>query len=916
MRLRWRLTILMLAITLVPAGFITTLTYIQAKLELQNARTSSLEKIADLKVGRIESFFAERISNAKTLQTNPLIITSFSLFAQLATDDPIFLSTKAQLDRQLNVMSEVYGFIDIMLANKEGIVIYTSNTLHSDIEVGRPLQVSYAADLLEQGSKRVYISPIFRNHLTEGNLQIAIATPLHTPTGELLGIAVLEVDMLPVYQFIQDTTGLGETGETLAGINKGDHALFVNTLRYDPDSALKRKAIFGSNTALPMQEALHRRPSAGISIDYRGKEILAAWRYIPLLKWGLVVKVDTEEAFKAIAWLGQVTIFFGILISILVAVTAWFIARSITKPIQVLEQGAKEIGEGNLNIRLNTGTNDEVGSLSRTFDAMAHRLKETTASRDELNQEVIERKTASKALVEKAKELNFQKYALDEHAIVSITDVRGDITYANNKLCHISGFSREELLGQNHRILKSDEHSQQFYKDLWRTIANGEPWHGEIRNFKKSGGKYWVQATIVPFLNERGKPFQYIAIRTDITLRKEKEKIALIAQEAAEKASQAKSEFLANMSHEIRTPMNAILGLSELAIETELNNTQHDYIDKVHRSAKSLLGIINDILDFSKIEAGHLDMELTDFRLEDVLDNLKNVLSLKTDETGVMLAFDVPSDIPMALIGDPLRLGQILINLGGNATKFTEAGMVEISVKSVSQSDNQINLQFSIKDTGIGMSTAQQAQLFTAFNQADSSTTRKYGGTGLGLAISQHLVEMMGGKIWVESAEGIGSTVYFTVNMGVQQNTLSSEQHKQQKADVINQAVEQLRGARILLVEDNEFNQVLALHVLSSNGLTPTLAKNGQQALEILGSQDFDGVLMDCQMPVMDGYVATQEIRKQAKYRDLPVLAMTANAMAGDQEKALEAGMNAHIAKPFTRDVLFTAMAQWIRLDK
>jgi PAS domain S-box-containing protein len=429
------------------------------------------------------------------------------------------------------------------------------------------------------------------------------------------------------------------------------------------------------------------------------------------------------------------------------------------------------------------------------------------------------------------------------------------------------------------------------------------------------GKVIWIRAVADIARDEHGQITNVYGMCQDVTEQKQHEEELAAAKDSAEAASQSKSEFLANMSHEIRTPMNAILGLSELALESGLSGNNRSYIDNVHRSAKSLLGVINDILDFSKIEAGQLDMETISFRLEDVFSDLENLLRLKTDETGVKLLFDWPKTITPALVGDPLRLGQILINLGNNAAKFTQAGEIIISMRVLGQNKNQLKLHFSVKDTGIGMTPEQQAKLFQAFNQADSSTTRKYGGTGLGLTISKHLVEMMGGELWAESKQGVGSTFHFTINLGFQKNIAKSNQFKELRSSRVEQAIAQLHGAKILLVEDNQVNQMLALHVLRNNGLVPTLAENGQQALDMLESQGFDGILMDCQMPIMDGYAATKEIRKQEKYRDLPILAMTANAMAGDKEKVLAVGMNAHISKPFTRDELFTTMAQWIGLD-
>ncbi|NOQ80323.1 MAG: PAS domain S-box protein, partial [Gammaproteobacteria bacterium] len=659
--------------------------------------------------------------------------------------------------------------------------------------------------------------------------------------------------------------------------------------------------------------------------------------------------------------------------------------------------------------------------------------------------------TANNKLSETSKELNFQIKALNSHAIVSGTDVKGNIIHVNERFCEISGYSAEELIGQNHRVVKSDEHSKAFFIELWQTIASGEIWQGEIKNKAKDGHFYWVNATIVPLLNSQNKPFRYIAIRTDITrrkkmeeeinkshrflqsmtdamgegvytldqygictsvnpefehltgwkkedivgqnlhelihfqtidgvfvpvhecpthksikngikyvsedeyfthingtlfpvsiisvplyennevvgsvsifqdisLRKTTEKALLEAKSQAEQASKDKSNFLANMSHEIRTPMNAIIGMSYLALETNLNHEQRNYIEKVHYSAESLLNIINDILDFSKIEAGKLEIETIEFEFQEVINNIRNILSDKSKNHNIELSFDIDKNIPAVLIGDALRLNQILINLANNALKFTENGNVVISAKLANLPENNIiMIHFSVQDDGIGISPEQQSKLFKSFSQADTSTTRKFGGTGLGLTISHQLTELMGGKIWFESQLGVGSTFHFTAQFeqveNIEQSQKRLEDNKTTKPLYMDSA-KIIAGANILLVEDNAFNQELAMKLLNKNQIKVTLANNGQEALELLESNDFDGVLMDIQMPVMDGYEASRKIRMDDRFSDLPIIAMTANSMVGDAEKAVKAGMNDYISKPINVNKMFATMARWIKIDK
>lgn len=501
--------------------------------------------------------------------------------------------------------------------------------------------------------------------------------------------------------------------------------------------------------------------------------------------------------------------------------------------------------------------------------------------------------------------------AIDASAIVAVTDLTGKITHANSKFVEITGYSIDELLGKDHRILNSGYHSKEFFADLWKTISKGDVWRAEVKNKKKDGSFYWVDSTAVPMPNQKGKLSQYIAIRYDITERKLLEESLLRAKEEAENASQAKARFLANMSHEIRTPMNGIIGMSNLLLGSVTDPVAIERLKIIQNCSNSLLDLINDVLDFSKLEVDKVELEMQPFSLHATINEVLELLNTRASEKGVTLSYVQNPEVPAWIVGDVTRFRQVLSNLVSNSVKFTEAGSIVISSQATLLEANKWQLQFAIKDTGIGIPENIKNRLFRSFSQVDASTTRRFGGTGLGLAICKGLCEKMNGSIWVESVVGKGSTFFFTISAESAQPIETIQ--KSNPFSAFDPEMGQKNPLRILIAEDNRTNQLVALGLLGKLGYKADIAANGKEVLKCLEHQRYDLILMDCHMPEMDGFEATKKVFDLYTGPKRPkIIALTASTMKSDIDRCLAIGMDGFLGKPITISSLVKALSECI----
>ncbi|MCK4863875.1 MAG: response regulator [Gammaproteobacteria bacterium] len=900
-----------LLISTLPLIIVSFIGYQQTRTTLDSNISKSLKQSSSLTVRFIKNWFkyrfmdisiqAESNENVKILKS---LINGFSASEKSLSDYVKSYDWARRVDGlqdNLFSLSRRYDYLhDLLILDDKGNLLFT---IAHELDLGTNMfNGPYAKTLFSQSIKNtlktghILFSDMERYAPSNNIVAGFITAPILDEYGDKLGVFAMQLRADKMFEVVKKHFKkesslthylVGEDGRLRTTINDDNDVLVrkINTRQFKlwkKERSVKYSGKYEYN--------LSDISTDGATFEYTGPEgaiVIGQHQALnlPGVNWVLISEIDKDEAFASINLLFNLMFILFFLTVIIVIFWAVYQAKRITQPIVKLVDASLAATEGNIKQKVKVDVNNEIAQLADVFN---HMLDVRKRHESELEQTTAQAEMAFS-------ELSEQKFALDQHSIVAITDIKGTITVVNKKFCEVSGYKEEEFLGENHRMLNSGVHDEEFFSVMYRTIGRGDVWHNEVCNKAKDGHLYWLDTTIVPFMSKDGKPKSYITIGTDITERTKAELELVNAKETAEAATQQKSEFLANMSHEIRTPMNGVIGMTGLLLDTELEVKQRSYAQSAMSSAEALLAIINDILDFSKIEAGKMELEILPFDLQALMEDVSELMAIKCREKNIEMLLRFKPGTVTNVIGDPGRIRQILLNILSNAIKFTEQGSVVLTVESSEVIDGNTVISASVSDSGIGIDDDKLDKIFNKFDQEDGSTTRKYGGTGLGLAICRQLCHLMEGDIKVESHKGHGSVFNFTIKLAVTAEDVVSSLAMGDES--------LLQGLKTLIVDDIYIAQTILCEQLSGLNLKIETALSGRIALEKLNSaiadkDPFDIVITDFHMPEMDGEMLAAKIKENKLLEQGALLFITSSPRKGDGSRLKKLGFDGYLTKP------------------